>query len=127
MQKSFLQSLLIKVSSLCSVIFLLVGLVFLYASHFGADANNLVGLLLTTVGALLGGLTLVFMNVTLTRVQNELKESVQLAHQISQGDVSEDFNEDEFDENHELKSLLSNIGYYLKEKADIADKIAKGV
>src|SRR5207237_817785 len=108
MQKSFLQNLLIKVSSFCSVIFLLVGLVFLYASHFGAEANNLVGLVLTSIGAVLAALTLVFMNVTFSKVQNELKESVQLAHQIAQGDISEEFIEDDLDDLHELKSLLQN-------------------
>ncbi len=126
MQKSFLQILLIKVSSFCSVVFLLVGLVFLYASHFGGEANNLVGLLLTSLGGILAGLTLVFMNFSLSTAQNELKESAQLAHQIAQGDVSEDFSEEEFDERHELKSLLQNIGGYLKEKALIADQIAIG-
>jgi twitching motility protein PilJ len=126
MQKSFLQSLLIKVSSFCSVIFLLVGLVFLYASHFGMEASGLVGLLLTSLGAVLAGLTIVFMNFSLSKVQNELKEAAQIAHQIAQGDVVEVFYDEEIDESHELKSGLQNISQYLKEKVAIADQIARG-
>lgn len=127
MQKSFIQSLLIKVASLVSVIFLTVGLIFLYASYFGVETNARLGLVLTTVGGFLTLLIIAFMNFSLSSTQNELKESVQIAHQLSQGDISEDLIEEEFDERkEELKFLLRNIAVYLKEKSQIADQIATG-
>ncbi|HRH46517.1 MAG TPA: hypothetical protein PKY82_33040, partial [Pyrinomonadaceae bacterium] len=83
MQKSFLQSLLIKVSSLFSVIFLTVGLIFLYSSYFGIETNVKLGLLLTTLGGVSAFAIIAFMNFSLSSAQSELKESTQIAHQLA--------------------------------------------
>lgn len=126
MQKSFLQSLLIRISSFFAVVFLLVGLLFLFADYYGFETNRTVGLALTTAGVLLAIISLSITNFLTISLQTELKESTQLAHQIAQGDVVADFFEDELDDRYELKSLLQNIGLYLKEKSLIADQIATG-
>ncbi len=127
MQKSFLQSLLIKVASLFSVIFLVVGLIFLYSSFFGIETNTKLGLVLTTLGGVTAFLIIAVMNFSLSSVQNELKESTMFAHQIAQGDFAEDLLEEDFDERREeLKFLLQNIARYLKEKSAVADQIAMG-
>lgn len=127
MQKSFLQSLLIKVSSLFSVIFLTVGLIFLYSSYFGIETNVKLGLLLTTLGGVSAFAIIAFMNFSLSSAQSELKESTQIAHQLAQGDFAEDLLDEEFDERKdELKFLLRNISVYFKEKSAIAEQIATG-
>lgn len=126
MQKSFLQSLLIRISSFLSVVFLLVGLIFIYADHYGFETSKTVGLILTSSGFLLAVVSLLITNYQTEALQTELKESTQLAHQIAQGDVVDDFAEEDFDERYELKSLLQNIGVYLREKSIIADEIATG-
>ncbi len=70
--------------------------------------------------------SLLITNVSMTSVQSELKEATTLAHQISQGDVLQDFNEFDLDERQELRSSLVNIAINLKEKAAVADQIALG-
>ena len=124
-QKSFLSSLLIKAASFFSVIFFMVGLLFLYASYFGGS-NQLVGLILVSVGGFLAIVSLIVTNISVNSMQSELKDSYQLAHQISQGDIFTSIHEDDAEENSELKSLLRQIGVYLKEKSAIADQIATG-
>ena len=124
-QKSFLSSLLIKAASFFSVIFLLVGLLFLYASYFGGS-NQLVGLILVSVGGFLAIVSLIVTNISVNSMQSELKDSYQLAHQISQGDIFTSIHEDDAEDSSELKSLLRQIGVYLKEKSAIADQIATG-
>lgn len=126
MQKSFLQSLLIKVSSFFAVVFSLVGLIFLYASYFGAESSVGVGLTLTSLGIVLAVASLIVTNFLTTTLQNELKESTQLAHQIAQGEVDYDFYPDETDESRELKNHLQSIALDLKEKSAIAEKIGNG-
>ena len=93
MGKTFLQSLLIRVSSFFAVIFTVIGLVFFYAFYIGVATNGLVGIILTAAGVVLAVVSLFVTNLSTIRLQAELKEGVQLAHQISQGDVSGDFGE----------------------------------
>jgi HAMP domain-containing protein len=107
-QKSFLISLLIKAAS---VIFLLVGLLFLYASYFG-ESNQLVGLVLVSAGCLLAMISLLVTNLSVISMQTELKDAYQLAHQISQGDIFTSIHDEDLEENSELKSLLRQIGVY---------------
>lgn len=126
MGKSFLQSLLIRVSSFFAVIFTVIGLVFFYAFYIGAATNGLVGIILTAAGVALTVVSLFVTNLSTIQLQSELKEAVQLAHQIAQGDVSGDFNDANPDENGELLFSLHQIALNLKEKSTIADHIAKG-
>lgn len=126
MQKSFLQSLLIRISSFFAVLFLLVGLIFLYASYFGAETSVGVGLVLTSFGVVLAVASLLVTNFLAATLQNELKESTHLAHQIEQGEVAYDFDENDFDEKYELKSSLQHIALDLKEKAAIAEQVGNG-
>jgi twitching motility protein PilJ len=126
MGKTFLQSLLIRVSSFFAIIFTVLGLVFFYAFYIGVATNGLVGIVLAAAGAVLTIVSLFVTNLSTIRLQNELKEGVQLAHQISQGDVSGDFGGTNSDENSELISSLHQIAVNLQEKSAIADRVAKG-
>ncbi len=126
MQKSFLQNLLIRISSFFAVLFSLVGLIFLYASYFGAETNTTVGMGITSLGILLAVISLLVTNFQTSSLQNELKESTQLAHQIAHGETEYDFDESDIDESYELKSLLQNAALDLKEKAAIAEQIGNG-
>jgi methyl-accepting chemotaxis protein len=126
MQKSFLQSLLIKASSFLAAVFSLVGLIFLYASHFGAETSANVGLGLTSIGVVLAIVSLSVTNFLTGSLQTELKESTQLAHQIAEGEILDDFYEGETDERHELKALLHSVALDLKEKSMIAEQIGNG-
>lgn len=126
MEKSFLQRLLIRVSSFFAVIFIAIGLVFYYAFYIGAATNGLVGIILTAAGVMLTIFSLFVTNLSTIRLQAEMKEGVQLAHQIAQGDVSGDFHENDSEENGELLSSLHQIAVNLKEKSLIAGQIATG-
>lgn len=124
--KSFLQSLLIKAASLFSVVFLLVGFLFLYASNANGAQNGFVGLALTALGIVFAVISLLVTNLSVSALQSELKDSYQLAHQISQGDIGTDVYEDENDEAGDLNGVLRKIAANFKEKSEIADQIATG-
>lgn len=127
MQKSFLQNLLIKVSSFFAVLLSLVGLIFLYAAYFGAENSTGAGLGVTSLGVLLAIVSLLITNLLTTSLQNELKESTQIAHQMAQGEVEYDFDESDIDESSELKSLLQNVALDLKDKSAVIEQIGNGV
>jgi methyl-accepting chemotaxis protein len=126
MQKSFLQSLLIKVSSFFAVIFIIIGLVFFYAFYTGATTNGLIGIVLTASGVVLAVFSLIVTNLLLIKLQSEIKESAQLAHQLAQGDVAGDFSETDASETSELLISLCRIAINLQEKAAITEQIAVG-
>lgn len=126
MEKSFLQSLLIRVSSFFAVILIVIGLIFFYAFYSGATTNGLIGIVLTTAGVLLATFSLFITNFSAMRLQSEFKEAAQLADQIAQGDVSGDFYETDSDETSDLIISLNQIALNLKEKSVIAEQIATG-
>lgn len=126
MQKSFLQTLLIRISSFLAGIFLLVGLIFLIASYMGVETNPKVGLAVISTGSILAILSLIVTNFSVVSFQNEIKESSQIAHQIAEGEVNYDFDENDIDEKNELKMLLQNIALDIKKKSAIAEQIGNG-
>jgi twitching motility protein PilJ len=126
MQKSFLKSLLIRISSFLSIMFLIVGLTFLYAASSGVATSSGIGLGLTSLGTILALVSLIAANLWMGRAENELKESTQLASQLAEGDLSEEFTEDDADDRHELRSSLIELATYLKEKSRIVDQISTG-
>jgi methyl-accepting chemotaxis protein len=127
-QKSAMQNLLVKISSILSVVFLALGLIFMFAAYFGAESNTLVSLLVMTFAALLAVISIVATNFSAYRMNCELKEAAAFASQISRGEISFDFEEyaEAEDASGELKIALRQISDYLAEKAAIADRVAAG-
>lgn len=126
MGKSFLQSLLIRVSSFFAVLFIFVGLIFSYAFYVSAANNGLIGLILIAAGGSLATFSLFITNLSMTLLQSEMKEAAQIADQIALGAIAGDVYEYDSDENSELLLSLSQILLNLKEKSSIVNQIAAG-
>jgi twitching motility protein PilJ len=121
--KSFLQNLLVRISSILSVVFLALGLIFLFAAYFGAESNALVNLLVMTFAATLSGFSLAWANLAIFRMGREASEAAFVAGRIAEGEI---FYEVAAEKNDELGAALRRIADGLAEKAAIADRIATG-
>ena len=62
MQTTFFRNFLVRFSSLLSIVFLSVGLIFLFALHFGAVSNSAVGFPILSGGAMLAIFSLIAAN-----------------------------------------------------------------
>lgn len=115
-QTAFLQNFLIRFASFLSSVFLLIGLAL-------AFSGNSLGLPVITGGALLSIGALIVANLINSGHSKDLKNAVETAAEISEGQINFDF---ENETSSELKILLKEIAAYLSEKAAIADRIATG-
>jgi twitching motility protein PilJ len=122
MQTAFFQNFLIRFSSFLSIVFLAIGLVFLFASNFEGVAGGAVSLPIITGGAILAICSLVAANLVNSRLDKELKETLLLASQIAEGDFTAEFEENE----GEIKTALKEISSYLEEKSALIYMIANG-
>lgn len=125
-QNTFLRGFLLKLSSFLSVVLLIGGLALMYALYFGMETNSLVGLALASAGVVLAAFSLFSTYVTAARAQSELKESTQLAQQLAQGDLSYDAFDADIEDSGELMSALNQVSLYMRETAEIADRIYAG-
>src|SRR5215212_8591068 len=103
-QKSIVQNLLIRISSILSVVFLLLGLVFMIADYFGAESSALVSLLVMSLAVALAIFSIAATNFSMFKLSGEIKESAFVASQLAQGEISFELEEDE--ESSEMKTAL---------------------
>lgn len=123
-QKSIVQNLLIRISSILSVVFLLLGLVFMIADYFGAESKTFVSLLVMALAAGLAIFSLAATNFSMFKLGGEIKEAAFVASQLAQGDISFDLDEEE--SGNEIKIALKQIADNLAEKTAIANRMATG-
>lgn len=122
MSKNPLWSLLLKVFSFLSVAFLLLGAVLVNAPYLGLPENKIAGLLILCFGVVAVVVSVIATNVSNLKLTRDLNEAANVAHTLSQGEpIDSDFTSES-----ELMLSLHDVSNYLKEKSDVADRIAKG-
>ena len=122
MQKNVLFGLLGKLSSLLAVVLLILSAVLVGASYLGLTENKLAGAATTVFAAVTAIFSLVLINFANFKFSRQTKAAAEIAHQLANGEIFDDFPEDE----DELVFALKQTSDYLREKAALADKIAKG-
>lgn len=122
MQKNLLLSLLGRLSSLLAVILLVLGAVLVSLAQFGLTENRLAGTVTVVFAAVTGVFSLIVTNVLNIKAQNRIEAATAIAHHLSNGEVYDDFSDDE----DELTFTLKASSDYLIEKAAITDRISRG-
>jgi twitching motility protein PilJ len=123
-QKSIVQNLLVRISSILSIVFLVLGLIFMFATYFGAEANTSVNLLVMSFAAALAIFSIVATNFSMFKLSGEIQEAAHLANSLAQGEISFDLDEDE--NSCEMKAALKQIADNLLEKTVVANRMATG-
>lgn len=122
MQKNVLFGLLGKLSSLLAAGLLLLGTVLVCLSYFGITENHLAGVVTTVFAAVTGIFALAVTNFSNFKSAQQTQTAVEIAHHLSNGEIFDDFPEDE----DELIFALKGTSEYLREQAAIVDRVAKG-
>jgi methyl-accepting chemotaxis protein len=122
MQKNILFGLLGKLSSALAVVLLILSAVLVIASYFGLTENKLAGAATTVFAAVTAIFSLALLNYSNFKYSHQTNAAAEIAHQLSNGEIFDDFPEEE----DELIFALKGSSDYLREKAAITDKIAKG-
>jgi methyl-accepting chemotaxis protein len=122
MQKNVLFGLLGKLSSVLAVVLLILSVVLVGASYFGLTENKLAGAATTAFAAVTAIFSLVITNFENFKQARQIGSAAEIAHHLSNGEIFDDFPEDE----DELVFALKETSDYLREKAAVTDKIAKG-
>lgn len=122
MQKNVLFGLLGKLASLLAVVLLILSVVLVGASYFGMTENKLAGVATTAFAAVTAIFALVVINFANLKTSRQAKIATEIAHHLSNGEIFDDFP----DEEDELIFALKETSVYLRDKAAITDKIAKG-
>lgn len=122
MSKNPIWSLLLKVFSFLSIAFLLLGTVLVNASFLGLPENRYSAFFILCFGVVAVIITLAAANFSNIKLNRELNEATTFANQLSQGELIDN----EITARGELMLTLEDISHYMKEKASLADQIAKG-
>lgn len=122
MQKNVLFGLLGKLSSALAVILLVLSAVLVGAAYFDLTENKLAGAATTVFAAVTAIFSIVVINLANLGLSRRADTAAEIAHHLSNGEIFDDFP----DEEDELVFALKETSNYLKEKAALADKIAKG-
>lgn len=118
--KNPIWNLITKLFSLLAVVFLLLGIGLLVSVFLGYSQNNQAAVLTVCGGGIFAVLMLIESTLSNIKINRELKDATEIAHQIALG---ESFDEDT---NSELFDSLKEISVYLSEKKAIANRIATG-
>jgi twitching motility protein PilJ len=113
-------NLVTKLFSLLAVIFLFLGVALVGAAYFDWTSNEAAGVLTVSFAAILAIFSISITNFSNIKLNGELKEAAEIAHQISAGEA--------FDEEtgSEVLDSLRGVSLYMQEKAAIAREIATG-
>lgn len=122
MQKNVLFGLLGKLASMLAVVLLILGAVLVGAFYFGLTDNKLAGFATTAFAAVTAIFALAAVNFANLKLSSQNKIATEIAHHLSNGEIFDDFPEEE----DELVFALKETAGYLSEKAAITDCIAKG-
>lgn len=122
MYQNPLWNLLLKVFSFLSIAFLLFGAVLINAPYLGLPENEIPALTILSIGVLSVILSVIAANLSNLGLNRELREANRLAAQLSQGELLEPDSVLQ----SELQISLRDVSDYLKERSEIADRIAGG-
>ncbi len=122
MTKNPLWNLLLRVFSVLSIAFLLLGTVLVNASYLGFAENNLSAILILGFGVFTVILSVAAVNLSNIQLNRELSEAAHLTNQLSLGEIIDSETVSQSD----LMLSIRDISTYLKEKTELADQIAKG-
>ncbi len=122
MQSNPLWNLLIKIFSFSAAFFLLLGAGLIGAAHFGLMENKIDGVLTVFFATVLTIFALAALNFSNYKMSREIKEAVEIAHHLAQGE----FFEEETEELSDLLFALQEISAYRRAKARIVDRMAMG-
>ncbi|MDH3492254.1 MAG: methyl-accepting chemotaxis protein [Acidobacteriota bacterium] len=123
MSKHPIWNLLLKVFSLLSVAFLVLGAVLVNAGSLGLPENEASANAILIFGAVAVIASMVALHFANFSIRNELNHASRIANQLAEGDLIED---DEEIANSDLMLALSDISGYMSEKCAVADQIAVG-
>ncbi len=122
MSKNPIWGLLLKVFSLLSIAFLLLGAVLVNAPYFGLPENKLSALIILGFGVFTVIVSVVAANLSNLSLSRELSEAASIATHLAQGEI---YDSDPVSQS-ELSLSLKDISDYLADKSAVADRIAKG-
>lgn len=122
MQKNLLFGLLGKLSSLLAAVLLILSAILVTVSYLNMTENKLAGVITTVFAAVTAIFSLAVSNFSNSKFNRQIKSATEIAHHLSTGEFFDDFPE----EDEELIFALKETSDYLREKASITDKIAKG-
>lgn len=121
-QSNVLLNLITRFASFFAVLFLLLGGGLVVASYFGFTQNQIAGVFTTAFAVILAIFSLLALNYSNLKLNRELREGAEIAHQISNGELFEGLPENRSD----LFDALNNISDYLREKHRVTERIAVG-
>ncbi len=122
-KKPFFQNFFIRISSALSIVFLVLGAVFVLSSYVASEPTSLAGVLIIIFAVTLAILAIALTNLALFNLNNEIRESTFLAEKIANGEIF--YGTDEKDSS-ELKSSLKLIAAKLSERSKQIERIASG-
>lgn len=121
-QSNILWTLIIRFISFFAVLFLLLGGGLVIASQFGFTQNHMAGVLTTAFAVVMAVFALLTLNYSNLKLNRQIRDAAEIAHQISNGDLFE-----ELPENHsDLFDALKSISDYLQEKTQVTERVAHG-
>lgn len=121
MQKNILFGLLGKLASLLAVVLLILGAALVGAFYFGLTDNKFAGFATTAFAAVTAVFALAVVNFCNFKAGVEINTATEIAHHLSNGEILDDFPDE-----GELLFALRSTSEYLREKAAVTDRLAKG-
>jgi methyl-accepting chemotaxis protein len=121
--KKVWQNFLIRILSALSVVFLVLGLIFVAASYFAGETLSSVGVITALIASILAIVSLVSMNFYLLELTARIKEAVFIAEKISRGEI---FYTSKEKTDNELKIALGRISENFVQRMELIEKMAFG-
>ncbi len=121
-QSNLLWNVITRFFSFFAVLFLLLGGGLVVASHYGFTQNKIAGVFTTAFAVVMAVFALLALNYSNLKLNRQLREAAEIAHQISNGEIFEELPENQSD----LMDALREVSDYLKEKHYVTERIAVG-
>jgi twitching motility protein PilJ len=113
-------NLVIRAASILACVLMLLSLALVLAAHTGYSKDLTPGVITLVFAVGTAVFALIAVNLSSSRQRHEIKDAIELAHRLSQGEYFDDQGETE------LFDSLKGISNYLTEKASLARKVAGG-
>jgi twitching motility protein PilJ len=117
------QNFVIKILSALSLVFLVLGSIFVAASYFANETISLVGIAIVLVANILTIISLVGMYFYLLELTGKIKEATFVAEKIARGEI---FYTSQEKTKNELKIALGRISENFAQRMEIIEKMALG-
>jgi|GEM_PF-2178389 len=121
--KKIWQNFLIRILSALSVVFLILGLIFVAASYFANETISSVGVTVALIASILAIVSLVSTNFYLLELTGKIKEAIFVAEKISRGEI---FYTSKEKTANELKIALGKISENFVQRMELIEKMAFG-